>query len=242
MGQPDNILLSIDHLSIYYGEIKALEDVSLQASQGEIVTVLGANGAGKSTLLMSISGMVKPRKGDILFDRKSIVGLSPDKVVASGISHVPEGRRIFKTLTVEENLLIGASFLNDRRNVKKELSKIYQYFPVLWDRKKQKGATLSGGEQQMLTIGRGLIGKPKLLLLDEPSLGLAPILVQQIFEIVGRINREENLTILLVEQNVELALKVSRFGHVLETGRISLSGTSEELYGHKDVRESYLGR
>jgi branched-chain amino acid transport system ATP-binding protein len=242
MMRPNSILLEVSDVSTSYGEIKAISGVSVQVREGGIITVLGANGAGKSTLLMTISGMERPHKGDILYCGQSIVGLSPEKIAKTGISHVPEGRRIFTSLSVEENLLSGACFRKDKKAIKQDLERMYQYFPVLKERRSQRGGTLSGGELQMLAIGRGLMGSPKLLLLDEPSLGIAPILVQQIFEMIKIINNKEKVTVLLVEQNVELALAASEYGYVLESGCVSISGTAEELYNNKHVRESYLGK
>ena len=242
MMRPNSILLEVSDVSTSYGEIKALSRVSVQVREGGIITVLGANGAGKSTLLMTISGMERPHEGDILCDGQSIVGLPPEKIAKTGISHVPEGRRIFTSLSVEENLLSGACFRRGKKGIKQDLERMYQYFPVLKERRSQRGGTLSGGELQMLAIGRGLMGSPKLLLLDEPSLGIAPILVQQIFEMIRIINNKEKVTVLLVEQNVELALAASEYGYVLETGCVSVFGTAEELYNNKHVRESYLGK
>ena len=234
-------LLKIDNLQISYGSIKALKGISLEINTGEIVTILGANGAGKSTLWRSISGLIPIHQGDILYYNKSLKNHEVHRIVIDGISHVPEGRRVFATLTVEENLNLGAYNRRfDHQMVQNRKNRVYDLFPILKQRKKQLAGTLSGGEQQMLAIGRGLMSDPKLLLLDEPSLGLAPILVKQIFKIIKEIN-EQNVAILLVEQNARKALSVSNRGYVLETGNITISGPSVELKGNKKVQEAYLG-
>lgn len=234
-------LLKIDHLHIYYGSIQALKGISLEVTSGEIVCVLGANGAGKSTLLRAISGLIPISKGDILFCDKSLKKTEAYRIVIDGISHVPEGRRVFSTLSVEENLNLGA--FHRRSNpqlVSERKDRVYNLFPILKQREKQLAGTLSGGEQQMLAIGRGLMSDPKLLLLDEPSLGLAPILVKQIFKIIKEIN-DQGVAILLVEQNARKALTISHRGYVLETGNITISGLSEELKNNQKVQEAYLG-
>lgn len=234
-------LLKIENLHINYGSIKALKGISLEVNPGEIVTILGANGAGKSTLLRSISGLIPVSEGEIRYCEKSLKNVDAYRIVINGISHVPEGRRVFATLTVEENLNLGA--FNRRGNhqlISKRKKRVFDLFPILLERKKQLAGTLSGGEQQMLAIGRGLMSDPRLLLLDEPSLGLAPILVKQIFHIIKEIN-EQNVAILLVEQNARKALSISHRGYVLETGNITLSGMSEELKDNKKVQEAYLG-
>ncbi len=236
-----NSLLKIDNLHISYGSIKALKGVSLEINPGEIVTILGANGAGKSTLLRSISGLIPIHQGEILFCNKSLKNVETHRIVINGISHVPEGRRIFATLSVEENLNLGAyNRRSDRKLIFNRKERIYSLFPILKERKKQLAGTLSGGEQQMLAIGRGLMSEPRLLLLDEPSLGLAPILVKQIFNIIKEIN-EQKVAILLVEQNARKALSISDRGYVLETGNITISGPSLELKDNKKVQEAYLG-
>ncbi len=236
----DNIL-KIENLHINYGSIKALKGISLEVNSGEIVTILGANGAGKSTLLRCISGLIPVQKGEMFFYNKSLKNREAYHIVIDGISHVPEGRKVFSTLSVEENLNLGAfNRRADRQLVLERKERAYNLFPILKERRKQLAGTLSGGEQQMLAIGRGLMSDPKLLLLDEPSLGLAPILVKQIFHIIKEINKQK-VAILLVEQNARKALSVSHRGYVLETGNITLQGLSSELRNNKKVQEAYLG-
>ena len=234
------MLLKLDNIKTYYGNIRALKGISMEVDEGEIVCLIGANGAGKSTSLMTISGVLTPIEGEILYMGKSIVELRPDNIVQMGICQVPEGRMIFPLLTVKENLDLGAYLRKDPAGIKEDIEKVYTLFPVLRDRQAQYGGTLSGGEQQMLAIARALMGRPRLLLLDEPSLGLAPILVETIFETIRRIN-EQGTTILLVEQNAQLALQFSNRGYVLETGEIALSGLSKELRENEQVRKAYLG-
>ncbi len=234
-------MLQIKDLHVNYGAISALHGISLEVKQGEIVTLIGANGAGKSTTLRAISGLVKPRAGVIRFAGENIAGLAPHVIVGRGIAQSPEGRMVFANLTVEENLRMGAYLRKDKANFDKDLGYIFSIFPRLKERAQQVAGTLSGGEQQMLAIGRALMSKPKCLMLDEPSLGIAPLLVQTIFEKIVEINRELGLTILLVEQNANLALEISHRGYVLETGRITLSDTAEALRGNPEVQESYLG-
>lgn len=231
-------MLKLSKVHIHYGKIEALKGISLEVNQGEIVSLIGANGAGKSTALMAISGIIKPSKGEIEFEGKRIDLLSPDAVVKLGISQVPEGRRIFPRLTVKENLTLGAYLRKDR--VENDLEHIFGVFPILKERLNQAGGTLSGGEQQMLAIGRALMGRPRLLLLDEPSLGLAPIFVSKIFEVIQKINRQ-GVTVLLIEQNAHLALQVSHRGYILETGRIVNHDESHRLLNNDKVREAYLG-
>lgn len=231
-------MLKLSKIHIHYGKIEALKGISLELHQGEIVSLIGANGAGKSTALMAISGIIRPSKGHIEFEGKRIDSISPDAVVKLGISQVPEGRRIFPRLTVKENLLLGAYLRKDR--IENDLEHIFGIFPILKERLNQTGGTLSGGEQQMLAIGRALMGRPRLLLLDEPSLGLAPIFVNKIFEVIQEINRE-GVTVLLVEQNAHLALQVSHRGYILETGRIVNHDESHRLLNNEEVREAYLG-
>lgn len=234
-------LLKIEDLHISYGSIKALKGISLEVNAGEIVTVLGANGAGKSTLLRAISGLIPIHKGEMFFYNKPLKNVEPYRIVIGGISHVPEGRRVFATLSVEENLNLGAfNRRSERKLVLERKERVYSLFPILKKRNSQLAGTLSGGEQQMLAIGRGLMSDPKLLLLDEPSLGLAPILVKQIFKIIKEIN-EQGVAILLVEQNARKALSISHRGYVLETGNITISGSSLELKHNKKVQEAYLG-
>lgn len=234
-------LLKIDDLHVYYGHIHALKGISMEVKEGEIVTLLGANGAGKSTTLRTISGLLKPRQGSVTFDGKGLASTPAHDVVGLGVAHSPEGRKVFSTLTVQENLLLGAySHPKDTKGTQETLRRVYDLFPRLLERKNQLAGTLSGGEQQMLAIGRALMAKPKLLLLDEPSLGLAPLLVQAIFRTVREINAQ-GMTILLVEQNARAALKLAHRGYVLETGKIVLSGTADELLRDERVRKAYLG-
>ncbi len=234
------MLLKLDNVKTYYGNIRALKGISIEIDEGEIVCLIGGNGAGKSTTLMTISGVLTPEEGDILYQGKSIVFLSPDNIVKLGICQVPEGRMIFPMLTVMENLDLGAYLRSDKNGIKEDIDQVFDFFPILRERKNQAGGTLSGGEQQMLAIGRALMARPKILLLDEPSLGLAPILVDAIFEIIRRINIQ-GTTILLVEQNAQLALQFSHRGYVLETGEIALSDTSKALLKNEKVRKAYLG-
>jgi len=234
-------MLKINHLTVGYGAVTALHGISLSVPAGGIVTLIGANGAGKTTALKTISGLLKPRAGEIFYDGKNIAGLPPHQIVKLGISHVPEGRMIFANLTVMENLQMGAYLQKDRSAVRRELESVFAAFPRLREREKQTAGTLSGGEQQMLAIGRALMSQPKLLMLDEPSLGLAPLLVKTIFEKIVEINRQQGITILLVEQNANLALEVSGFGYVLETGKVAVSGDSATLRQNSQVRNAYLG-
>ena len=234
-------MLEIKNLHVSYGAINALHGISLSVKAGSIVTLIGANGAGKTTTLKTISGLLKPKSGEIFYDGKNIAGLPPHQIVARGLSHVPEGRMIFANLTVLENLQLGAYLQKDRKIIRHEREHVFSLFPRLKEREKQIAGTLSGGEQQMLAIGRALMSKPKLLLLDEPSLGLAPLLVKTIFEKIVEINREQGLTILLVEQNANLALEISHFGYVLETGKIILQDESAALRQNPQVKSAYLG-
>jgi branched-chain amino acid transport system ATP-binding protein len=234
-------MLEIKNLQVNYGAIAALQGISVSVKPGSIVTLIGANGAGKTTTLKAISGLLKPKAGEILYDGKNIAGFPPHHIVKLGLSHVPEGRMIFANLTVLENLQLGAYLQMDKQVVRRELEHVFSLFPRLSEREKQIAGTLSGGEQQMLAIGRALMSKPKLLLLDEPSLGLAPLLVKTIFEKIVEINRQQGLTILLVEQNANLALEVSSHGYVLETGKITLQGDSPSLRQNPQVKSAYLG-
>jgi branched-chain amino acid transport system ATP-binding protein len=235
------ILLELKNVSAGYGNILALQDISLTVPLGEIVTIIGANGAGKSTALMTICGIVRARQGEIIYDGRPIHGLPADALPALGLCQVPEGRRIFPRLTVQENLQMGAFFRKNQSEIKQDLESVFDLFPVLQERRKQKGGTLSGGEQQMLAIGRALMSRPKLLLLDEPSLGLAPLVVKKIFEIIERLNKEDGTTILLVEQNANLALQVAKYGYVLETGKIVMQDEAQALLGNEEIRRAYLG-
>ena len=234
-------MLKLSNVQTFYGNVQVLKDLSMEISPGEIITLIGANGAGKTTTLMSISGIVPPRAGEILFDDKPIQNLSPDDIVALGISLVPEGRRIFPRLTVMENLDMGAFLRRDKAEIKKDVNHIFELFPILAERRHQHGGTLSGGEQQMLAISRALMARPRLLLLDEPSLGLGPIFVKLIFNIIRKINRESRTTIFLVEQNAHMALKVAHRGYVMENGRITLEGSADTLLHNEDVKRAYLG-
>lgn len=234
-------MLKIDNIKTYYGNIQALKGVSIEIHEGEIITLIGANGAGKTTTLMSICGIVPPRTGSIEFMGRPIQQMRPNQIVAEGICQVPEGRRIFPYLTVRENLDMGAFLRKDTAEVKRDIDYIYSLFPILADRRHQAGGTLSGGEQQMLAISRSLMARPRLLLMDEPSLGLAPLIVKQIFEIIGKINSENKTSIFLVEQNANLALQVAHRGYVMENGKITLSDTGRNLLENEQVRRAYLG-
>lgn len=233
-------MLVVENVSTFYGNIQALKDVILEVKEGEIVTLIGSNGAGKTTMLLTISGLLKPATGKIIFKGKNIVGVPPHEIVKMGISHVPEGRRIFPRLTLRENLDMGAYTRSDKAGVEKDIEMVFNTFPQLKGREKQVAGTLSGGEQQMLAIGRALMSRPKLLLLDEPSMGLAPMVVKEIFRIIEEINRQ-GATILLVEQNAQMALKTAHRGYVLETGRIVLQDRASALFHNEEVRKSYLG-
>jgi branched-chain amino acid transport system ATP-binding protein len=234
-------MLELKNLSVSYGAINALHGISLQIKDGDIVTLIGANGAGKTTTLKTISGLLKAREGEILYDGRNIANLPPHKIVALGISHVPEGRMVFANLTVRENLAMGAYLQRDKAAVRAELDFVFGMFPRLKERESQVAGTLSGGEQQMLAIGRALMSQPKFLMMDEPSLGIAPLLVKTIFEKIVEINRERRITILLVEQNANLALEISHYGYVLETGRIILQDNSAALRQNPQVKSAYLG-
>lgn len=234
-------MLKLEKLNTYYGNIHALRDVDIEINEGEIITLIGANGAGKSTTLMSICGVVPPRSGKIIFEGKDITKTATDEIVSCGIIQVPEGRRIFPALTVRENLDMGAFLRKDKEKIKQDIEYIFELFPILAERRTQVGGTLSGGEQQMLAISRALMAKPRLLLLDEPSLGLAPIIVQQIFSIIKKINQEQKTTIFLVEQNANLALRTAHRGYVMETGRITQADTTKALLANDRIREAYLG-
>ncbi len=232
-------ILEIRDLSVSFGGIRAVEHVTMPVEQGKIVTLIGANGAGKSTVLRTISGIVKPQHGEILWEGENILGLSPDKIVAKGITLVPEGRRVFPNLTVLENLKIGAYLRHDKLDA--DIDYVYSLFPRLKERHWQQAGTLSGGEQQMLAVGRALMSRPRLIMMDEPSLGLAPLVVQDIFKIIRTINNE-GITVLLNEQNANMALKIADDAYVMETGHITLSGTGAELLANEQVKEAYLGK
>ncbi len=233
-------MLKVEDLEIYYHQIRALTGISFEVDKGEICALLGANGAGKTTTLRAISGLLKPFRGRILFMDREITSLPPHEIVRKGIIHVPEGRGVFEELTVLENLELGGYLVKERETIKKNLSHVYELFPVLYERRRQLAGTLSGGEQQMLAIGRGLLAHPRLLLLDEPSLGLSPILVKRISQTIKRIN-EEGVTILLVEQNIHMAVELAHRGYLLETGSLLLEGEGRELLKNEKVKEAYLG-
>ncbi len=233
-------MLKVEEIDVYYGNIQALRNVSIEVNEGEIVSLIGANGAGKSTLLKTLSGLIKPKAGKVEFLGKSISGRPAHTIVKSGISHVPEGRRVFTNLTVEENLELGAFLRKGKDSIQKDLSKVYETFPRLLERRKQHAGTLSGGEQQMLAIGRAIMAKPKLVLLDEPSMGLAPLMVKTIFQVIEDIHKE-GATILLVEQNAHMALSIASRGYVMETGKVVLSGSAHELQNSEEVKLAYLG-
>ncbi len=234
-------LLKVTNLESYYGPILAIRGVSFEVPAGDIVTILGSNGAGKTTVLKTVSGVMDPQKGTVLFEGREIQRMDPDKVMRLGISHVPEGREVFPFLSVRENLRMGAYTRHDADEVAKDLEAVFGYFPVLRERAEQRAGSLSGGEQQMLAISRALMARPKVMLLDEPSLGLSPKLVKDIFEIIVRINRERGVTILLVEQNANMALQVGDFGYVLEVGRIVMADSCARLMEKEDIKEFYLG-
>ncbi|NWQ42920.1 ABC transporter ATP-binding protein [Bacillus sp. EB106-08-02-XG196] len=233
-------MLKVNGIDVFYGNIHALKGLSLEINEGEIVTLIGANGAGKSTLLKTLSGLLKPKSGTIEYLGSSISGKAPQAIVKSGISHVPEGRRVFANMSVEENLELGAYLRKDSAGIRKDIQSVYELFPRLQERRKQLSGTLSGGEQQMLAMGRAIMAKPKLLLLDEPSMGLAPLMVKTIFQIVEKIN-QDGTTILLVEQNANMALSVADRAYVIETGRIEISGTAAELQTSEEIKKAYLG-
>ncbi len=234
-------MLKVNNINTFYGNIQALKGVSLEIEEGEIVTLIGANGAGKTTTLMSLCGVVPPRSGEIIFQGKPIQDLPGDKIVELGIIQVPEGRRIFPNMTVLENLEMGAYLRTNKLLIKQDLNMVMDLFPILAQRRNQLGGTLSGGEQQMLAISRALMARPRLLLLDEPSLGLAPLIIKQIFDIIREINRANNTTIFLVEQNANQALKLAHRGYVMENGRITLADSAANLLANEEVKKAYLG-
>jgi branched-chain amino acid transport system ATP-binding protein len=239
-------VLRIKNINTFYGQVHAIKNISLHLAEGEVVTLIGANGAGKTTLLNSLSGIVPPKSGQILFNNTEINHLAPHSIVRQGVSQVPEGRQVFKPLSVEDNLELGAylhyRIRGGKSETKKDMEMVFELFPILRQRRKQLAGTLSGGEQQMLAIGRALMAKPRLLLLDEPSMGLAPMIVQEILKVIANLSREKKTTVLLVEQNARAALKIAHRGYVLETGRLILEGTADELLENKDVQRAYLGR
>lgn len=233
-------MLKVDNIDVYYGAIHAIKGISIEVPKGEIVTLVGSNGAGKSTTLRTISGLMKPKNGTILFEDKNIVGVPAHKIVGMGLCQVPEGRHVFANMSVMENLELGAYLRNDKDGIARDLEDVFKKFPRLLERKDQISGTLSGGEQQMLAMGRALMSRPRLLLLDEPSMGLAPLLVKEIFNIIKEINKS-GTTVLLVEQNANMALSIADKAYVLETGRIALAGTAQELASSEAVRKAYLG-
>ena len=235
-----NTILKLDNLTVSYGSIKALKGINIKVREGEIVALLGANGAGKTTTLKTLSGIVSAENGSIEFYGKNIVNMAPEKITALGIVQSPEGRQIFPDITVEENLRVGAFTVKNKKEIAKNFERVYKYFPILQERKKQLAGTLSGGEQQMLAIARALMGSPKVLLLDEPSLGLAPLIVKTIFEIVKEIN-SEGTTVLIIEQNALQTLKIADYAYVLEVGEVSMEGNANELIQDKKLLEAYLG-
>lgn len=234
-------MLKVDNLVVAYGGIEALKGVSIQVPEGKIVTLIGANGAGKSTLLRTIMGLVKPESGSIEYDSKVISGLNSQQIVQNGITLVPEGRRVFANLTVLENLKIGAYMRSDKEGIEADIKWIYDLFPRLEERSWQMAGTLSGGEQQMLAVGRALMCRPKVLMMDEPSLGLAPLVIKDIFRIIQEINKQ-GMTVLLIEQNANMALKIADIAYVLETGKITMTGSGQELLENPDIKEAYLGK
>jgi len=234
------MMLKLENIEVYYGVIRALKGINIEVEKGEIVSLIGANGAGKTTTLRTISGLLSPRKGKIYYNDKDITVVPPYERVGMGIAHSPEGREIFTGLTVYENLILGAYLRNDREEIEKDMNWIFSLFPRLKERLGKPAGTLSGGEQQMLAIGRALMAKPELLMLDEPSLGLAPILVEELFEVIENINKQ-GTTILLVEQNANMALSISRRAYVLETGIIKIEGDAKELQENEEVKKAYLG-
>ncbi|WP_378957161.1 ABC transporter ATP-binding protein [Pelosinus sp. sgz500959] len=233
-------MLKIDNINVYYGAIHALKGISVDVKEGEIVTLIGANGAGKSTILRTISGLLKPKTGEITFEGQNIAGKAAQDIVKMSISQVPEGRRVFANMTVMENLELGAYIRTDSKGIKEDFDQVFTRFPKLAERRSQLAGTMSGGEQQMLAMGRALMSRPRLLLLDEPSMGLAPLLVREIFSIVKDINAS-GTTVLLVEQNAHMALSIAHRAYVLETGRITLAGDAKELAASEDIRKAYLG-
>jgi len=233
-------VLEVRNVETFYGPIMAIRGVSLEVPKGQIVTILGANGAGKTTLLKTVSGVMDPEKGQILLNGAEIQGREPDQIVREGVAHVPEGREVFPFLSVEDNLMMGA-FTRTDDEIASDIQMVFDYFPVLLERRNQAAGTLSGGQQQMLAMGRGLMARPKILLLDEPSLGLSPILVQEIFSIVKRLNEEQSVTMMLVEQNARVALNAAHYGYVLELGRIVMAGEAQKLLASEDIQEFYLG-
>ncbi len=234
------MLLEVKDISVHYQKVQAVTDISIRIDEGQIVTLIGANGAGKSTTLRTISGLKRATRGEVWFDGQRIDRLAPEKIVGMGIAHVPEGRQVFPDLSVNENLLSGAYLRKDREGIARDLDEVHEHFPILMERRNQKAKTLSGGEQQMVAIGRALMSNPRLILMDEPSLGLSPVLVQEVAKIIREINKR-GVPVILVEQNAELALNLATYGYVLETGRIAIEGKAADLHENEHVRHAYLG-
>lgn len=241
LKRANNMLLEAKDIRVHYDRIEALKGVSIELEEGGMIALIGANGAGKTTMLRAISGLKRVTSGQIWFDGERIDRASPQNIVAWGIAHVPEGRRIFPYMTVYENLKMGAYTRKDRKGISKDLEKVYSYFPILKERSRQRGGSLSGGEQQMLAIGRALMTRARLILMDEPSLGLSPVMVKTISQVIGDINQGEGVSILLVEQNTRMALRLAQWGYVIETGRVTLEGNSSDLINDERVRKAYLG-
>jgi branched-chain amino acid transport system ATP-binding protein len=241
VNKVNNILLEVKDIRVYYDRIEALKGISVELEEGGMIALIGANGAGKTTMLRAISGLKRVASGEIWFDGERIDTASPQQIVASGIAHVPEGRRIFPYMTVYENLKMGAYTRKDKEEISRDLERLYSYFPILKERTRQQGGSLSGGEQQMLAIGRALMTGARLILMDEPSLGLSPMMVKTISKVISDINREESVSILLVEQNTRMALRLAQRGYVIETGRVTLQGDSRELINDERVKKAYLG-
>jgi branched-chain amino acid transport system ATP-binding protein len=235
-------MLALRNIHAHYGRIHAVKGVSIHLMEGEIVALIGGNGAGKSSILKTVSGLLKTSSGEVIFGEETITGRTPDRILKTGIGHVPEGRRLFKGLTVKDNLILGAYTRKDRKKIAADIESMERLFPILAQRRSQASGTLSGGEQQMLAIARALMAKPKVLLLDEPSMGLAPIVTSQIYSQIKRLNSEEGLSILLVEQNASIALNVAHRGYVIETGRIVMEGLTEELRASNEIQRAYLGK
>ena len=234
-------MLEVKNLEVYYGVIQAIKGISFEVNEGEVIALIGANGAGKTTTLQTITGMLQPKAGEIIFEGKDISKIPGHKIVSMGMAHVPEGRRVFAELSVYENLKLGAYTRKDKKEIEETLARVYKSFPRLEERKNQLAGTLSGGEQQMLALGRALMCRPKVLMMDEPSLGLAPLVIKDIFKIIQEINRQ-GMTVLLIEQNANMALKIADIAYVLETGRITMNGTGKELLENPDIKAAYLGK
>lgn len=234
-------MLKVENMHIYYGSIHAVKGINIELRKGEIITLIGANGAGKTSVLKALSGIVSVKEGDVFFDNESLLKKSPEKIVKKGIVHVPQGRKIFEDMTVNDNLILGAYARKDKKNINEDIAKVYNFFPRLHDRKNQIAKNISGGEQQMLVIGRGLMSKPKILILDEPSLGLPPITVKEIYNIIKSINNEDGIAIIIAEQNANISIRISDRAYIMEAGRIVLHGDSESISNNSQVKQVYLG-